>query len=228
VDIALISTYELGRQPFGLTSPVAWLRKRGHHVVSLDLSRQSLDESAVREAKLIAIYLPMHTATRLAAQLIPSLRQLNPSAHLCCYGLYAPMNVEYLRTLGVSTILGGEFEEGLVHLAERLAADGEQKLERQPESLISLARLSFEVPDRSDMPAIEKYAHLIIPGDGYRIVGSTEASRGCKHLCRHCPIVPVYKGVFRRHSPPGSCRRAAYLFRRSGLFQRHPPCHGTR
>jgi hypothetical protein len=28
-------------------------------------------------------------------------------------------------------------------------------------------------------------------------VGYTEASRGCKHLCRHCPIVPVYNGVFR-------------------------------
>ena len=25
----------------------------------------------------------------------------------------------------------------------------------------------------------------------------TEASRGCKHLCRHCPIVPVYQGAFR-------------------------------
>ncbi len=197
VNIVLISTYELGRQPFGLASPAAWLRKRGHHVVSLDLARQSLDESVVRDAGLIAIYLPMHTATRLAAQLIPSLRDLNSSAHLCCYGLYAPMNVEYLRTLGVSTILGGEFEEGLVHLAERLAAGGEQKLEQQHESLISLARLSFEVPDRSGLPAIEKYAHLIVPGDGYRIVGSTEASRGCKHLCRHCPIVPVYKGVFR-------------------------------
>jgi hypothetical protein len=60
-----------------------------------------------------------------------------------------------------------------------------------------MARLQFEVPDRSGMPAMEKYAHLIVPGDGYRIVGSTEASRGCKHLCRHCPIVPVYKGVFR-------------------------------
>src|SRR6267142_960394 len=197
VNIVLISTYELGRQPCGLASPAAWLRKRGHHVVSLDLARQSLDESVVRDAGLIAIYLPMHTATRLAAQLIPSLRDLNSSAHLCCYGLYAPMNVEYLRTLGVSTILGGEFEDGLVHLAERLAAGGEQKLEQQHESLISLARLSFEVPDRSVLPAIEKYAHLIVPGDGYRIVGSTEASRGCKHLCRHCPIVPVYKGVFR-------------------------------
>jgi radical SAM superfamily enzyme YgiQ (UPF0313 family) len=197
VDIVLISTYELGRQPFGLASPAAWLRKRGHRVVSLDLARQALDESAIRDADLIAIYLPMHTATRLAAQLIPSLRELHPRAHLCAYGLYAPMNAEYLRSLGVSTILGGEFEEGLVNLADRLANGGEKKSARQPESLISLARLAFEVPDRSGMPAIEKYAHLIVPGDGYRIVGSTEASRGCKHLCRHCPIVPVYKGVFR-------------------------------
>ena len=124
VRILLISTYELGRQPFGLASPAAWLRKRGHSVVTLDLAKQALEESAIRAAKLVAVYLPMHTATRLAAQLIPSLRELNPEAHLCCYGLYAPMNVEYLRSLGVSTILGGEFEEGLVRLAQRLVANG--------------------------------------------------------------------------------------------------------
>jgi hypothetical protein len=165
--------------------------------VALDLARQSLSEAAIGEETLIAIYLPMHTATRLAAQLIPLLRKQNPTAHFCCYGLYAPMNVDYLRALGVSTILGGEFEEALVQLAERLAADGKQKAAQTAESLISMARLKFEVPDRSDMPALENYAHLIVPGDGYRIVGSTEASRGCKHLCRHCPIVPVYKGVFR-------------------------------
>src|SRR5712692_5779192 len=196
LNIVLISTYELGRQPFGLASPAAWLRKRGHKVVSLDLARQSLDEAAIADAQLIAIYLPMHTATRLAAQLIPQLRKQNPSAHLCCYGLYAPMNVAYLRALGVTTILGGEFEEALVQLAERLATNGVQAAQLS-EPLISMARLQFEVPDRSGMPAMEKYAHLIVPGDGYRIVGSTEASRGCKHLCRHCPIVPVYKGVFR-------------------------------
>ncbi len=197
VNIVLISTYELGRQPFGLASPAAWLRKRGHHVVVLDLARQSLDEDAIFAAGLIAIYLPMHTATRLATQLIPHLREKNPAAHLCCYGLYAPMNVDYLRALGVSTILGGEFEEGLVQLAERIAANGTRDIEQSAESLISMARLRFEVPDRSGMPAMEKYAHLIVPGDGFRIVGSTEASRGCKHLCRHCPIVPVYNGVFR-------------------------------
>jgi hypothetical protein len=87
----------------------------------------------------------------------------------------------------------------LVHLADRVArshGNGDDRLP-QEESLVSLERLQFEVPDRSGMPELQKYAHLIAPGDGYRIVGSTEASRGCKHLCRHCPIVPVYNGVFR-------------------------------
>jgi radical SAM superfamily enzyme YgiQ (UPF0313 family) len=201
VNIVLISTYELGRQPFGLASPAAWLRKRGHHLVCLDLSRQPLNESPVRAAELIAIYLPMHTATRLAAKLIPTLRELNPLAHLCCYGLYAPMNADYLRTLDVATILGGEFEHELTQLAERLQtrqqSDDRQRFSPQPEPLVSLERLAFEVPDRSDMQPIGNYAHLVVPGGGFRLVGSTEASRGCKHLCRHCPIVPVYKGVFR-------------------------------
>jgi len=196
VNIVLISTYELGRQPFGLASPAAWLRKNGYGVTCFDLSRQQLDESAVRGAQLIAIYLPMHTATRLAAKLLPRLRELSPRAHFCCYGLYAPMNAEYLRSLGVTSILGGEFERQLVRLAERLAADGTSPNHIQQEP-ISLERLRFEVPDRSGLPAMDKYAHLVVPGSGFRIVGSTEASRGCKHVCRHCPIVPVYKGAFR-------------------------------
>jgi radical SAM superfamily enzyme YgiQ (UPF0313 family) len=206
MNIVLISTYELGRQPFGLVSPAAWLRKRGHDVTCFDLTRQSLNPDVVAAAELIAVYLPMHTATRLAAQLIPGLRRQNPHASLCCYGLYAPMNIELLRSLGVQTLLGGEFESGLVSLADQLSAPSRAsatqsknaaKPQAQTQPLISLERLLFEVPDRTGVPPIEKYAHLLIPGDGYRLVGSTEASRGCKHLCRHCPIVPVYKGVFR-------------------------------
>jgi radical SAM superfamily enzyme YgiQ (UPF0313 family) len=199
MKIVLISTYELGRQPFGVVSPASWLRRAGHEVVCLDLTRESLDEGRVREAELIGIYLPMHTATRLAAKLIPTLRELNASAHLCCYGLYAPMNSEYLRGLGVSTILGGEFERELVKLAERIGMTPQAGdfLSAQCEKEISLERLEFLVPDRGGMPGIEKYAHLVLPDGSHRVVGSTEASRGCKHLCRHCPIVPVYDGVFR-------------------------------
>jgi hypothetical protein len=36
-----------------------------------------------------------------------------------------------------------------------------------------------------------------MPDGHQRIVGNTDATRGCKHLCRHCPIVPVYQGTFR-------------------------------
>src|SRR4029453_16751122 len=115
--VLLLSTYEMGRQPFGLASPAAWLRDAGCDVHALDLSRQPLDPDAVRAADLVAFYLPMHTATRLAGPVIARVRQLNPAARLCAYGLYAPLNDSHLRALGVSDILGAEFEEELVALA---------------------------------------------------------------------------------------------------------------
>lgn len=205
MNVVLISTFDLGRQPFGLASPAAWLRARGAEVACLDLSREELAEGAVRAADLIALYVPMHTATRLAVVLLPAIRKINSRAHLCFYGLYAPINEDFLRGLSVGTILGGEFEEGLAALVDRLSATrngnpesltGVQNSE-QAEPVISLARQKFIVPDRRGLVPIEKYSRLIMPGGETRTVGSTEASRGCKHLCRHCPIVPVYNGVFR-------------------------------
>ncbi len=47
------------------------------------------------------------------------------------------------------------------------------------------------------MAPLERYDHVVMPEGPHRITGYTEASRGCKHMCRHCPIVPVYNGVFR-------------------------------
>jgi radical SAM superfamily enzyme YgiQ (UPF0313 family) len=199
MNILLISTYELGRQPFGLASPAAWLRAREHNVSCLDLTREALDEQAVLAADLISFYVPMHTATRLAAGLVPKIRGMNRRAHLCFYGLYAPVNEEYLRGLGVGTILGGEFEEGLASLASRLergTSNGNGSVKQQ-EPVISLARQKFLVPDRAGLLEPAKYARVVMPGGELRVAGSTEATRGCKHLCRHCPIVPVYNGAFR-------------------------------
>src|SRR5438874_136208 len=119
MKVVLISTYELGHQPFGLASPAAWLRTRGAVVTCLDLAREPLREEPIRVADLIAFYVPMHTATRLATQLIPVVREINPGAHLCFYGLYAPVNEGYLRRLGVDTVLGGEFEARLACLLEQ-------------------------------------------------------------------------------------------------------------
>jgi len=194
--VVLISTYVLGRPPFGLASPAAWLAARGFDVECFDLSREALREETLRGAGLVAFYLPMHTATRLAVQLIEPVRRIEPGAHICCYGLYAPVNEELLRGLGVGTILGGEFEEGLVRLALRVDAGAGGAL-GQTVPTISLARQSFIVPRRAGMPPLAKYARVVMPGGEQRIAGYTEASRGCKHLCRHCPVVPVYGGVFR-------------------------------
>ncbi|HEV2688032.1 MAG TPA: radical SAM protein, partial [Bryobacteraceae bacterium] len=99
--------------------------------------------------------------------------------------------------LGVETILGGEFEPGLVSLARRLA---EGKPRPQEEPLISLDRLQFLPPLRSALPPLKEYARLRINGT-VKLAGYTEASRGCKHLCRHCPVVPVYQGAFRIVQP---------------------------
>jgi len=195
VKILLLSTYELGRQPFGLASPSAWLRKRGHSVSCFDLSRQSLDESAFREAALIVFYLPMHTATRLALQWLPTIRKQNPAAHLCACGLYAPLNESHLRAAGFCAILGPEFESDLAQMADDLAAGHSHQTTELPDTKIP--RLTFEVPDRSGLPALDKYAHVVLPDGAHHVAGYTEASRGCKHLCRHCPIVPVYQGQFR-------------------------------
>ena len=62
---------------------------------------------------------------------------------------------------------------------------------------VHLGKIDFLVPDRGGLPPLDQYAKLELPDGGKRTVGFAEASRGCKHLCRHCPIVPVYDGRFR-------------------------------
>ena len=187
VQVVLVSTYELGRQPFGLASPAAWLRRDGHAVTVADVSRAPLPPAAVEQADLICFFLPMHTATRLFLKMVERVKQSNPRAHLCAYGLYAPINEALLRQAGVGTIIGGEFERPLADLARGLSRGGSE---------ISMDRQQFVTPDRSGLPPLGSYARLMVLGES-RVVGYTEASRGCKHLCRHCPVVPVYRGLFR-------------------------------
>ncbi len=191
----LISTYDLGRQPFGLASPAAWLREAGHAVNCVDVTRSRLDEAAVREAALVAFFLPMHTATRMALPVIDRVRAINPSAHVAAYGLYAPLSADVLRERGVQTILGPEFEAALLTLANEVGNNVPHAAADAPANA-PLPHLAFKRPDRSGLPPLTRYASLQI-GRDRKVVGYTEASRGCKHRCRHCPIVPVYEGRFR-------------------------------
>ena len=197
--VVLINPYELGRQPFALAEPAAWLKREGFAVSCLDLSLQKLDPEILEDAGLVALYVGMHTATRIAVAALPRIKQLAPKAHLCFYGLYAPMNEALLRGLGVGTVLGGEVEPALVSVGERLRANGTATGTQmsQSEPVISLGRVAFEVPDRNGLPKLASYAHLVLPDGSTRVAGFAEGSRGCKHRCRHCPVVPVYQGKFR-------------------------------
>ena len=212
----LLSTYELGRQPFGLASPAAWLRSAGFDVAVADLSRTRLDRDEVAKASLVGVFLPMHTATRLALPVLDRVREINPAAHICAYGLYAPANADLLRARGVDTILGGEFEADLVAVARSIAGgatgtigdcpsrDARGPVPSEVRGTVPstpVPRLTLIAPDRRGLPALDKYAALVWPDGTQRVTGYTEASRGCKHLCRHCPVVPVYGGRFRVVDP---------------------------
>jgi len=205
MKVVLINPYEIGRQPFGLAEPAAWLKRAGCEVQCLDLALQRLEPEVLRDARLVAIYVAMHTATRIALAAIARIKTLAPGAHLCVYGLYAPMNEQLLRELGVHTVLGGEVEPALVALVERLRKASLHKIsymqsgssQAQTEPVVNLAKIEFLTPDRSVLPPLARYAHLQLPDGGRKTVGFAEASRGCKHLCRHCPVVPVYRGTFR-------------------------------
>ncbi|NOT27872.1 MAG: radical SAM protein, partial [Acidobacteria bacterium] len=133
----LISTYDLGRQPFGLASPAAWLRASNVEVECVDTSRTPVTDDQLNAAALIAFYLPMHTATRLAAPLIDRARVVNPSALLCAYGLYAPLNADWLRERGVTEVLGPEPENDLVELVRQSSSSPESRVPH-PESRIPL------------------------------------------------------------------------------------------
>ena len=186
MKVVLVSTYDLGRQPFGVASPAAWLRRAGADVQAFDLSRQKVSDAEIANADLIAFYLPMHTATRLSLPVIARVRAANPTATICAYGLYASLNEELLSQHGVSIVLGPEAEADLV----AIASAGEAAVGRLP-------RLQFIQPDRSGLPSLDRYASLQMPDGSRKTVGATDATRGCKHRCRHCPIVPVYNGEFR-------------------------------
>src|SRR6185295_315688 len=141
---------------------------------------------------VVGFFLPMHTATRLALPVIDRVRALSPGVRLIAYGLYAPLNETLLRQHGATDVLGGEFEEELV---ERALGDA-SSAGRQSDVTAGVPRLQFKVPAREGLLPLARYATLQMSGE-QRTVGYTEASRGCKHRCRHCPIVPVYGGRFR-------------------------------
>src|SRR5262245_38270995 len=195
--ILLVACYELGHQPLGVAWAAAFLEARGYAPAVLDVSVEPFDPEKVARARIVVVSVPMHTALRVGVALVARVRAVNPACHVVAHGLYAQLNAGHLLAHGVDSVIGGEAEGPLVTLVERLEAGTEPSptgMAARPPAP-HLARLSFPVPSRAALPALKQYARLERDGR-HELVGYVEASRGCKHLCRHCPIPPVYGGRF--------------------------------
>src|SRR4051812_40065376 len=185
--ILLVSTYELGHQPLHVASPAAALCSAGHEVRCLDLSVQHWDLEQVEWADRVAFSVPMHTAMRLAMSAAEAVKRDHPDKPVCFYGLYAPVSRDLTLGRLADRVIAGEYEPALVAWAGGAQTNG---------NVIELGRGSFETPARDLLPPLERYARLAI-GDEERLGGYVEASHGCVHMCRHCPIPAVYDGRIR-------------------------------
>jgi radical SAM superfamily enzyme YgiQ (UPF0313 family) len=192
MKVLLISTYELGHQPLHVSSPAAALLRAGHDVRALDLSVEAWDSDAVASADAIAFSVPMHTAMRLALQAATAIRTERPSVPLCLYGLYAAVARDHTVGSVVDRVIAGEYEPELLRWVESLPAGAAQPAARE----VFLEASPFAVPARQLLPGLEQYARLLI-GDDQRLAGYVEASHGCVHRCRHCPLPVVYDGRIR-------------------------------
>lgn len=182
--ILLISTYELGHQPLHVASPAARLRAGGHQVSTLDTSVEPLTPERLAGHDAIAISVPMHTASRLAQDVVREIRHCDDSVPVALYGLYAGEG----RMESVNARFVGEYEPELLAWIES----------GMPEvgTRIAIANGSFTPPARMSLPALSRYGRLEIDGEE-RLTGYVEASHGCRHRCRHCPIPAVYDGRYR-------------------------------
>lgn len=206
-DILLLGCYELGHQPLSLASPATFLRKAGFQVSLSDLSVETFPTREASAASLVCISTPMHTALRVGVAAARRVRELNPKAHVSFYGLYAHLNAEYLLGENGSkeppladSVLAGEYETPLLKLAGALVK-GKKIFSLQgvrtssDNAKPSIIRQHFQIPDRNGLPGIGQYARYVENGRNVP-AGYVEASRGCLHTCRHCPVVPIYKGRF--------------------------------
>ncbi len=201
-DVLLLSCYELGHQPINLASPLAALAAVGHTARAVDLAVEPLAAALDIPARLVGISVPMHTALRIGEAAAREIRTTYPEAHICFYGHYAEFNGEYLLAGAADSIIAGEYESALVNLASALES-GQYEEEAPPEGVRTrqalaaptIRRIPFAQPKRESLPPLSRYAHFV-HAEGCELAGYVEASRGCKHTCRHCPITPIYNGRF--------------------------------
>lgn len=228
--VLLVSTYELGHQPLHVASPAGMLARSGHEVRVLDLAVEPWSDGIMEWPQVVAFSVPMHTATRLAVAAARHLRESRPGIPTCFYGLYAVLGADPEVRSAADHFIAGEYEPALAAWVDSFVSPdtaagppaglpspsrasasvpgvaGRPALQARTGSgvTIELSRCRFGSPSRSELPPLGKYARLVIDGEE-RLAGYVEASHGCAHRCRHCPVPVVYDGRYRAVAVDSVC-----------------------
>jgi pyruvate-formate lyase-activating enzyme len=183
VKVALVACYELGFQPLRVAAVAGRLRGGGHDVRCLDLSLDPWDPELTRWADRLAISVPMHTAMRIARHTIERARAERPELPVAAFGLYGSTLADV-----ADRVLAGETDAAVCAWV-----DGHDDT-----VVVHLGHPDADVPApaRDLLPPLERYARLVI-GDERLLVAQTEATHGCAHRCRHCPVPVIYDGRIR-------------------------------
>ncbi len=192
--VLIVSTYELGHQPVHAASPAAALQTAGHEVRALDLAVEMWDPDALEGIDALAFSVPMHTAMRIAVSAAQAARRTHPGVPICFYGLYGEMAPALDPSHAMDRALAGEYEPELVAWVDALS--GVNGTDRARPEVIQLTKHAYHAPARELLPPIDRYARLAVGGEE-RLAGYVEASHGCVHKCRHCPVPVVYDGRIR-------------------------------
>lgn len=189
MKVLLVATYELGQQPVGIAGLASCLLTAGHDVSAVDLSVEPWPRDA-DSVDAIVFSVPMHTATELALQCAARLDSAPRRPRIAFVGLYA----------------GVLMHEGILRPGDLVAAGDAARAVLEwldvgdplatPSYRLDLGPARSEpapLPARHLLPPLGSYARFI---DGEREVpaAGVEASRGCNHTCRHCPVAAVYGG----------------------------------
>lgn len=194
--VLLVSTYELGHQPLGVAGPASALREAGFDVDVADLSVEALDRRRVELADAAVFAVPMHTATELALEAAGRLRRERPEVPFAFVGLYAGVLEGNGLVREGDLLAAGEAGGPLLEWLAARQGGGVRPGQGEARPLLDIGPATLgptPLPARELLPPLEAYARLE-QGALCSVAASVEASRGCNHRCRHCPVAALYHG----------------------------------
>ncbi|MDA8278363.1 MAG: radical SAM protein [Actinomycetota bacterium] len=215
----LISLYDLGHQPYEILQLDAALVQAGipSSIVDLSITEEAELHSYDLQETYVVISVPMHTAARLALSVLDGLSGWQNNPKIILMGHYAEALATLPIPVPIAMLASGESVDSIVDF---ISIGNDASLPIESNSAIikvnstkasSRIKLINSPLHRDKLPSLSRYTSYI-DGEKMELAGYVEASRGCLHLCTHCPVAATYGGRIRINSVGSVIREIENLY----------------